>query len=186
MPGSPLSSVRARNLMPVSFGGGKLVFAVPQISRTFDPAAGSKHPSMLVLLTCKPGKNRDVSWPIKFAGPKYPPFLHPPTNPKFAWFPLSVITNPPPVVKSHGAGIIWAFAGALRKVSKPTSNAVVRNPKTIKCAFPFSVLLISRSPCAFAPPEGGLGNSRRRRCDHHVGHSGHGDVHGIHNRRACR
>src|SRR5258708_2796908 len=186
MPGSPLSSVRARNLMPVSFGGARLVLAVPQISRTFDPAAGSKYPSILVLLTCSPAKNPEVSWSTKFTWPKYPPFLQPPTSPKFAWFPLSVITNPPPVVKSHGAGIMCAFTGTLRKVSRPTSSAVVRNPRAIKCTFPFSVLLISRSPFALLPREGGSGNSRRCRGDHHVGHSGYGDVHGVHDRRACR
>src|SRR5258708_33967461 len=136
--------------------------------------------------TWSPAKNGELSWPTKSRGPKYPPFLQPPTSPKFAWFPLSVITNPPPVVKSHGAGIMCAFTGTLRKVSRPTSSAVVRNPRAIKCTFPFSVLLISRSPFALLPPDGGSGNSRRCRGDHHVGHSGYGDVHGVHNRRACR
>src|SRR6266567_854772 len=82
MPGSPLSSVLARNLTVGK--AGLLVSAVPQMSRTFEPAAGSKYPSMVSLLTCSPANIPAVSWSTKLTWPKKPPFLQPPTRPKFA------------------------------------------------------------------------------------------------------
>jgi len=57
--------------------------------------------------------------------PKELVVLHPATRPKLAWSLESSITNPPPVAKSHGLGMMWAFANALVIIISPARSVRV-------------------------------------------------------------
>src|SRR2546428_400549 len=188
-PGSATSKVLARKYTSPK----RFVRAVPQISRYLEVGKGPTYAVILSLLTCSPAKAPVVSWSTKFTWPKNPPFLHPATRPKFAWLPpsvrvFSVITNPPPVVKSHGFGTWWASAGIVLSIN----SAAATSPPTTESAATrllifFPLLLIVFPPFAFRRFYAALLNTRSRRRHHHIGNSTDDDVKGIHYGHAgCR
>lgn len=114
-----------------------------------------------------------------------PPFLHPPTSPKFAWLPLSVMTNPPPVVKSHGLGTMWASAGTVLNVRTATTVPAAANPYAISLLILRTLSFIVFPSLGLRPLCAALRNTRCCRREHHIGDSGDGDMDGIDHRGAA-
>src|SRR5437763_16732523 len=96
---------------------------------------------------------------------------------------LSVMTNPPPVVKSHGNGTIWAFAAGMPvKIATEARNPVPTSVNT-------SLVIVLRSLLmALSPPLGNLplqlGNGRSGRGQDHLGNTVESDVHSVHHSTA--
>src|SRR5207245_5948835 len=92
--------------------------------------------------------------------PKKPPFLHPPTKPKFAFWsdsgkpplleavPAAIRIHPPPVVKSHGLGTVspppQALAGTLLNTTRvaSTSPPVMSADTSLDIRFALSFIVL--------------------------------------------
>src|SRR5258708_12465011 len=113
-----------------------------------------------------------------FTWPKNPPFLHPPTIPKFPFEPSLLRTNPPPVVKSHGLGSTWAFTtGMPLNINTPTRSPPVNRADTSLAVAP---LLIASPPFPSRPLCAALRNARGCERNHHTANATDGNVKRIH------
>src|SRR6266581_9226873 len=111
--------------------------------------------------------------------PKKPPFLHPPTKPKFAFWPDSgkpaklkavpaaIWIHPPPVVKSHGLGtsppvVFQALAGTLLNTTRIASTSPPVTSADISLDIRFALSFIVLPPFALRPLYVALRNTRCR------------------------
>src|ERR1700740_700344 len=90
------------------------------------------------------------------------------------------MTNPPPVVKSHGIGTWCAYTGVLLNISKPANNTADETASANNwLIFPFSLSLIFPFPLFLESLDGALRNARGCGRDHNISNPGNSDVQGI-------